>query len=64
MYVESADAFRTGWDDSNHGWQNEYWGKTMLCFSGACGYTRDPGLTAWTLGRVHKFLNDYQKPNG
>ena len=64
MYVESADAFRTGWDDSNHGWQNEYWGKTMLCFSGACGYTRDPGLTAWTLSRVHKFLNDYQKPNG
>ena len=64
MYAECADAFRTGWDDRNHGWQNEYWGKTMLCFSGACGYTRDPVLKAWTVDRVRKFLNDYQKPNG
>ena len=64
MYAECADAFRTGWDDHNHGWQNEYWGKTMLCFSGACGYTHDPVLKAWTISRVHKFLNDYQKPNG
>ena len=64
MYAECADAFRTGWDDRNHGWQNEYWGKTMLCFSGACGATCDPVLKAWTIDRVHKFLNDYQKPNG
>jgi len=64
LYNECANAFRTGWDDKFHGWQNEYWGKTMLCLSGACAYTRDPELKAWTLAHVHTFLNDYQKPNG
>lgn len=33
MYQECADAFKTGWDDRRHGWQNEYWGKTMLCYA-------------------------------
>ena len=52
MYDEAENAFRTHWDDDPRGgqgwgWQNEYWGKTMLCFAGAIRCTRDPALAAW-----------------
>ena len=67
MYEEAANAFRTHWDDTNPdgpGWQNEYWGKTMLCFAGAVAYTRDPELRAWVLEKAHGFIAEFQKPNG
>ena len=64
MYQECVDAFKTGWDDRNHGWQNEYWGKTMLCFAGAAAYTHDPELQKWISEKVKDFITTYQKPNG
>ena len=66
MYDECANSFRTHWDDTEGraGWQNEYWGKTMLCFAGAVAYTRDPGLRDWVLGKAHAFIAEFQHPNG
>ena len=67
MYEECVNSFRTHWDDTNPdgpGWQNEYWGKTMLCFAGAVAYTRDPALKGWVLDRAHEFIAEFQHPNG
>ena len=67
MYDECENSFRTHWDDTNPdgpGWQNEYWGKTMLCFAGAVACTRDPELRDWVLVRAHEFIAAFQKPNG
>ena len=67
MYDECVNSFRTHWDDTNPdgpGWQNEYWGKTMLCFAGAVAYTRDPALKGWVLDRAHEFIAEFQHPNG
>ena len=67
MVDECVNSFRTHWDDTNPdgpGWQNEYWGKTMLCFAGAVAYTRDPELRGWVLDRAHEFIAEFQKPNG
>ena len=69
MYAEAENAFRTHWDDDPRGgegwgWQNEYWGKTMLCFAGAASYRRDPALAAWALDKAHAFVREFQKPDG
>ena len=66
MYEECVNSFRTHWDDTEGrtGWQNEYWGKTMLCFAGAVSYTRDPALRRWVLDRAHEFIAEFQQPNG
>ena len=66
MYEEAVNAFRTHADDKgvNGGWQNEYWGKTMLCTAGAVAYTGDAALKAKTLERAHAFIDEFQKPNG
>ena len=66
MYEECVNSFRTHWDDTDGraGWQNEYWGKTMLCFAGAVAYTHDPSLREWVLARAHAFIAEFQKPNG
>lgn len=67
MYEEAANSFRTHWDDTNPdgpGWQNEYWGKMMLCFAGAVAYSCDTELRAWVLEHAHAFLREFQKPNG
>ena len=66
MYEECVNSFRTHWDDTDGhaGWQNEYWGKTMLCFAGAVAYTHDPSLREWGLARAHAFIAEFQKPNG
>lgn len=66
MYDECVNAFRTHWDDTDGraGWQNEYWGKTMLCFAGAVAYTQDPSLRGWTTRHMADFLKEFQKPNG
>ena len=69
MYDEAENAFRTHWDDDPRGgggwgWQNEYWGKTMLCFAGAVRYARDPALAAWAVGKAHAFVREFQKPDG
>ncbi|MBQ9727116.1 MAG: glycoside hydrolase family 127 protein [Kiritimatiellae bacterium] len=69
LYDEAARAFRTHWDDDPRGgqgwgWQNEYWGKTMLGFAGAIRATRDPALAAWALDKAHAFVREFQKPNG
>ncbi|MBR0056259.1 MAG: glycoside hydrolase family 127 protein, partial [Kiritimatiellae bacterium] len=67
MYGECVDSFRTHWDDTNPdgpGWQNEYWGKTMLCLAGAVAYTHDPELRDWVLERAHEFIAQFQQPNG
>ena len=54
VYDEAENAFATHWDDSNGrtGWQNEYWGKTMLCYAGAVRYTRDAKLADWCVNMV------------
>ena len=69
MVDEAENAFRTHWDDDPRGgqgwgWQNEYWGKTMLCFAGAASYSRDPALAAWALDKAHAFVRAFQRPNG
>ena len=63
MYEECVNAFRTHYDD-RAGWQNEYWGKTMLCYAEAAKYTQDPALKAWIVEKTHAFLKEFQKPNG
>ena len=63
MYEECVNAFRTHYDD-RVGWQNEYWGKTMLCFAGAAMYTQDASLKAWIVEKTHAFLKEFQKENG
>jgi len=65
-YDECVQAFRTHWDDTDKraGWQNEYWGKTMLCYAGAVAYTHDAGLKAWVLEKTHAFLKEFQWANG
>ena len=63
MYEECVNAFRTHYDDKV-GWQNEYWGKTMLCFAGAAMYTQDASLKAWIVEKTHAFLKEFQKENG
>jgi len=66
VYDEAENAFKTHWDDSNGrtGWQNEYWGKTMLCYAGAIDYTQDAKLRAWCVAKAHHLIDTYQKPNG
>lgn len=66
MYEECVNAFRTHYDDRGNGswWQNEYWGKTMLCYAGAAMYTQDSALKAWIVEHTHAFLKEFQKPNG
>ena len=66
MYEECVNAFRTHYDDQRGGswWQNEYWGKTMLCYAGAAMYTQDEALKAWIIEKTHAFLKEFQKPNG
>jgi len=66
VYDEAENAFATHWDDSNGhtGWQNEYWGKTMLCYAGAVRYTRDAKLAAWCIAKAHHLIDTYQWPNG
>ena len=64
MYDECEHAFASGYDDREHGWQNEYWGKTMLCIAGAISYTGDGELKEWALKKTHAFLSRFQRPNG
>ena len=66
IYDEAENAFATHWDDSDGhlGWQNEYWGKTMLCYAGAVKYTHDARLAAWCVKKAHNFIDTYQHPNG
>lgn len=64
LYEEAANSFRTHWDDRNNSWQNEYWGKTMLCFAGAADYTGDAELKAWILEKTHSFIDEFQQENG
>ena len=66
VYDEAENAFATHWDDSDDhaGWQNEYWGKTMLCYAGAVRYTRDAKLAAWCVKKAHHLIDTYQHPDG
>jgi len=66
VYDEAEHAFATHWDDADGrtGWQNEYWGKTMLCYAGAIASTRDPELKTWCLDKAHRFIDAYQWTNG
>ena len=66
VYDEAENAFATHWDDSDDhaGWQNEYWGKTMLCYAGAVRHTRDAKLAAWCVEKAHHLIDAYQRPNG
>ena len=66
VYDEAENAFATHWDDSNGnaGWQNEYWGKTMLCYAGAVKYTRDAKLGEWCVNKAHHLIDTYQHPDG
>lgn len=71
IYDEAERAFETHWDDSRdengrvrNGWQNEYWGKTMLCAAEAIAATGDPDLRRWALEKAHAFVRAHQRPNG
>lgn len=69
MLEEAVESFRTHWDDDPRGgcgwgWQNEYWGKTMLCVAGAIEATGDPALAAWAVGKAHEFVAEFQHPDG
>ncbi|MCR5752215.1 MAG: glycoside hydrolase family 127 protein [Kiritimatiellae bacterium] len=66
VYDEAENAFATHWDDSDGhtGWQNEYWGKTMLCYAGAVRYTCDAKLAEWCVAKAHHLIDAYQWPNG
>ena len=66
VYDEAENAFATHWDDSDGraGWQNEYWGKTMLCYAGAVKYTHDAKLGEWCVKKAHHLIDTYQHPNG
>ena len=69
VYDEAVHAFETHWDDlvrnnGEPGWQNEYWGKTMLSYAGALAYTQDPELKKWLCEKAHDFVTRFQKPNG
>ena len=66
VYDEAENAFATHWDDQNgrSGWQNEYWGKTMLCYAGAIRYTHDKKLADWCVKKAHHLIDTYQKPDG
>ena len=66
VYDEAENAFATHWDDTGErsGWQNEYWGKTMLCHAGAVRYTRDATHAAWCVKKAHHLIDTYQHPDG
>jgi hypothetical protein len=69
VYDEAEHAFATHWDDNPNGgrgagWQNEYWGKTMLCYAGAIRHTGDKSLAAWCLDKAHRFIDTYQHEDG
>ena len=64
VYDEAENAFATHWDSSHCGWQNEYWGKTMLSVAGAIEATGDKELAAWALAKTHAFLKKYQRADG
>ena len=64
IYDEAENAFATHWDSSHCGWQNEYWGKTMLSVAGAIEATGDKALAAWALDKTHAFLKKYQRADG
>jgi hypothetical protein len=49
IYDDAVNAFETHYDEKHLTWQNEYWGKTMLCVAGAVEYTQDPDLNAANL---------------
>lgn len=66
VYEEAENAFATHWDDADGhtGWQNEYWGKTMLCVAGAVMATGDCSLSEWCVRKAHHLIDTYQWPNG
>ena len=66
LYDEAVEAFRTHADDRGEygGWQNEYWGKTMLSMAGAAAYTGDAALADWLSGKTRRFLDEFQWKNG
>lgn len=68
---ECENSFRTHWDDSvdengkrRTGWQNEYWGKTMLCYAGAIRYTHDRALAEWCVAKAHYLIDTFQHEDG
>lgn len=66
VYDEAENAFATHWDDTGDhtGWQNEYWGKTMLCYAGAVDATQDAALRAWCVEKAHRLIDTYQHADG
>lgn len=66
LYNEAVEAFRTHADDRGEygGWQNEYWGKTMLSMAGAAAYEGDAALSDWLAKKTCKFLDEFQWKNG
>ena len=64
IYEDAVKAFETHYDEKHLTWQNEYWGKTMLCVAGALEYTQDPDLRKWALEKAHEFIKTYQRTDG
>lgn len=68
VFDEAVEAFRTKWDDTHRPgfgfWQGEYWGKTMLGYTGAYRYTRDPTLRRFIEEKALGLIREFQRPDG
>lgn len=68
IFNEAVNAFRTKWDDTaNPGsgnWQGEYWGKTMLGYTGAWRYTEDARLKEFIERKSLELIREFQEEDG
>ena len=68
VFAETENAFVTHYDDVNPKgglyWQGEYWGKTMLGYTGAARYLRSDALTRFVREKSLKLLREHQQDDG
>ena len=68
VFAETERAFVTHYDDLNpqhgHYWQGEYWGKTMLGYTGAARYLQSAALKAFVREKSLKLVREHQQPDG
>ena len=67
-FEEAERAFATHYDDVNPKgglyWQGEYWGKTMLGYTGAARYLHSADLTRFVREKSLKLLKEHQQEDG
>ena len=65
IFEETEHAFETHYDSGGTGrWQGEYWGKTMLCFTGAYRMERKPELREFIVRKCRRLVERFQRPDG